>query len=78
MSLEERSNKEIIYNYYIMALQDLYHGSTYDELSELLQHYEEEEMYLACAGIKKALDESNYLTLKDIKLIIYGIDRSDS
>ena len=38
------------------ALQDLKDGITVDEMSHVLSCFEEEENYLACAGIKSAIE----------------------
>ena len=69
MLSKEPSSNEIKEEFYIMTILDLIDGATYQQLNEELKRYEEDEMYWQCAGIKKALDQSNYLTLKDLKEI---------
>jgi len=63
-------HKEKVQEYYILALLDLYDGATISELEEALEFYEDAEMYEACAGIIKAINESKYNTLENIKKII--------
>tara|TARA_R110000796_G_scaffold40572_6_gene100415 strand:+ start:136 stop:360 length:225 start_codon:yes stop_codon:yes gene_type:complete len=63
-------HKEEVQEYYILALLDLYDGATISELEESLEFYEDAEMYEACAGIIKAINESKYNTLENIKKII--------
>jgi hypothetical protein len=62
------SNKDIIEETYMMALSDIVEGySTLDELKEQLLIFEEEEEYLICAGIHKAITniEESLKTYKD-------------
>lgn len=53
-------NKDIIYEYYLMALRDLEEGATLAELEHAIELYEQEEMYEECAGILKAINEVKY------------------
>tara|TARA_R100001377_G_scaffold84081_2_gene66859 strand:- start:661 stop:876 length:216 start_codon:yes stop_codon:yes gene_type:complete len=63
-------NKEIVQEFYLLALVDITNGKDIAELEEAIDLYEEEEEYEACAGILKAIHESGYLTIKDIILKI--------
>ena len=63
-------NKEIVQEFYLLALVDITNGKDIAELEEAIDLYEEAEEYEACAGILKAIHESGYLTIKDIILKI--------
>lgn len=57
--------KVIIDEYFQMALYDLEHGMTIDDIRELLVEYESREMYEACAGIQKAIDHFRFWVIMD-------------
>ncbi len=62
------SNKEIIQETYMMAFSDIIEGyATVEELKEQLVVFEQEEEYLICAGIHKAITniEESLKTYKD-------------
>ena len=59
-------NRKIIEECYLLALVDIVNGKDIAELEETIKLYEQEEQYEACAGIKKAIHESGYLTIKEI------------
>ena len=61
-------NKELITEFYLLALADITNGKDIGELDEAIDMYEETEEYEACAGILKAIHESGYMTIKDIIL----------
>ena len=61
-------NKELIEEFYLLALVDITNGKDIAELEEAIDLYEEAEEYEACAGILKAIHESGYMTIKDIIL----------
>ena len=63
-------NKEVVEEFYLLALVDITNGKDIAELEEAIDLYEEAEEYEACAGILKAIHESGYLTIKDIILKI--------
>ena len=46
-------------------------------LEEILEHYEEQELYLACAGIKKALDWYQTNTFTKVLLKIEEIKENN-
>lgn len=66
-----------IKEYYLLALVDLADGSTVNELEKAIEVYEKLEAYEACAGIHKAIKESEYLTLRDIKNILKNENTKD-
>lgn len=62
------SNKDIIDVHYLMALDDIVEGhQTIESLKLQLEVFEEEEEYLICAGIHKAITniEESLKTYKD-------------
>ena len=59
-------NKDIIEEFYLLALVDIANGKDITDLEEAINLYEEAEEYEACAGILKAIHESGYMTIKDI------------
>jgi len=70
-------NKEIVQEFYLLALVDITNGKDIAELEEAIDLYSREEEYEACAGILKAIHESGYLTIKDIILKIEDEQRND-
>jgi hypothetical protein len=59
-------NKDIIEEFYLLALVDIANGKDISDLEEAINLYEAAEEYEACAGILKAIHESGYMTIKDI------------
>jgi hypothetical protein len=59
-------DKDIIEEFYHLALLDIANGRSITELEEAINLYEEAEEYEACAGILKAIHESGFMTIKDI------------
>ena len=77
-SYRELSAKEIIKEYYLLALLDIVNGASINELKDTIKLYENNEEYEACAGILKALEISKSLTLREIKNIIKKGDKSNT
>ena len=67
-------NKEIVEEFYLLALIDIANGKDISELEEAIDMYEEIEEYEACAGILKAIHESGYMTIREIINTINEID----
>jgi hypothetical protein len=59
-------NKDIIEEFYLLALVDIANGRGLQELEEAIELYEQAEEYEACAGILKAIHESGYMTLNEL------------
>ena len=66
MQLEIKLNKDIIEEFYHLALLDIANGRSITELEEAIDLYEKAEEYEACAGILKAIHESGFMTIKEI------------
>ena len=67
-------NKEIVEEFYLLALIDIANGKDIAELEEAIDMYEKVEEYEACAGILKAIHESGYMTIRQIINTIKEID----
>lgn len=59
-------NKDIINEFYLLALIDIANGKDIAELEEAIDMYEEVDEFEACAGILKAIHESGYMTIREI------------
>lgn len=70
MSYKELSRKEVINEYYLLALLDIVNGASINELEETIKLYESNEEYEACAGILKAINKSKYKSLIELKHIL--------
>ena len=70
-------NKDLIEEFYLLALVDIANGRNIAELKEAIDLYEQVEEYEACAGILKAIHESGYMTIKDLILKIEDEQRND-
>ena len=67
-------NKDIIEEFYLLALIDIANGKDISELEEAIDMYEEVDEFEACAGILKAIHESGYMTIREIINTINEID----
>lgn len=70
-------NKDIIEEFYNLALLDIANGRSITELEQAIDLYEQAEEYEACAGILKAIHESGFMTIKDIINKIENEQRDD-
>jgi len=59
-------NKDIVEEFYFLALLDIREGVSLQELEDVIQLYEDVEDYEACAGILKAVNEARYDTINNI------------
>ena len=54
--------------YYVATIQDFCDGVSLEVLDDVLMIYEQEEDYIACMGIKRAIDElKEIITEEQIK-----------
>jgi hypothetical protein len=60
-------NKDIIQEFYYLTLMDIREGVSIQELEDIIQLYEDVEDYEACAGILKAINETRYDTIINLK-----------
>lgn len=54
---DEIDNEQLKNDFYFLAMMDYEYGATIEQLEEILESYQEAEMYMQCVGIKKAIDE---------------------
>lgn len=59
-------NKDIVEEFYYLALLDIREGVSLQELEDVIQLYENVEDYEACAGILKAVNEARYDTINNL------------
>ena len=67
-------NKEIVEEFYLLALIDIANGKDISELEEAIDMYEEVEEYETCAVMLEAIHESGYMTIRQIINTINEID----
>jgi hypothetical protein len=72
------NDKETIELYFSNAIIEIQEGCPKYVLEEVLEHYEEQEYYLACAGIKKALDWYDTSTFTRVMLEIENIKENNN
>jgi len=74
LSDEDRDTVELYFSNAILEMQE---GLPKYILEDILEHYEEQELYLACAGIKKALDWYQTNTFTKVLLKIEEIKENN-
>lgn len=83
---DDLNPEQIKEEFYRMAVVDLNNGATIGDLEEIIKAYQDSEMYMACAGIKKALDEVKSLRyllgdamnfMDDMKLTEFKENKND-
>jgi len=68
----------IIEMYFSNAILEIQDGLPKEILEETLEYYEEQELYLACAGIKKALDWYDNITFTQVMVKINEIEEQNN
>ena len=63
-----------VLNYYYLALMDLLMGVTYQELHNQLKDFEGLEIYEACDGVKKALEQADKCTIIQLEVNIVELE----
>ena len=56
MQMLSKEDYELADEYYVATITDFCNGLSVEVLEEVLYLYEEEEDYIACMGMKKAID----------------------
>lgn len=64
--MNEGLSNKTINEYFMLTLYELEQGTLYEDIEMMLREYEEKEMYLACAGIIKAIEYSKFNSLISI------------
>ncbi len=70
-------DRNIINEFYLLALQDLSEGASIEELEKTINYYEALEDYEACEGILRAIKEVKKSTINAIKHKINEIRRDN-
>jgi len=65
----KKKDKDLVKEFYNLALYNYEKGTDLEELKIILNDYEDKEMYLQCEGIKLAIEQIEFLQL--IETIIY-------
>ena len=78
MRILSDEDKVTVELYFSNAIIEIQSGCPKYILEEVLDHYEEQELYLACAGIKKALDWHNVSVLTKAILKIEEIKEKNN
>jgi len=71
-------DKDTVELYFSNAIIEIQEGCPKYILEEVLEHYEEQEYYLACAGIKKALDWYDMSTFTKVMVEIENIKENNN
>jgi hypothetical protein len=69
--MSEGLSNKTINEYFMLTLYEIEQGTLYREIELMLKEYEEREMYLACAGIIKAIEYSKFNSLVSITRELY-------
>ena len=75
---KSEEDRYIIEMYFGNALLEIQDGLPKEILEETLEYYEEQELYLACAGIKKALDWYDNITFTQVMVKINEIEEQNN
>ena len=65
MQMLSKEDYELADEYYVATITDFCNGISIEVLEEVLKLYEDEENYLACAGMKKAVDSLKEVIVKE-------------
>lgn len=65
----KKKDKDLVKEFYNLALYDYEKGTNITELKLVLKEYETQEMYLECAGVHLAIEYIEFLLI--LQLIIY-------
>ena len=60
-----KEDRDLMDEYYVATIADFCDGISIEVLQEVLALYEDEENYLACAGMKKAIDSLKEVIIKE-------------
>ena len=61
--MKHYKGKDIIEEYFNLAMYDLEDGMSINDLRSLLKEYVSQELYWECAGIQKAIDHMSFMLL---------------
>lgn len=61
--MKRSKGKDIIEEYFNLAMYDLEDGMSINDLRNLLKEYASQELYWECAGIQKAIEHMGFMLL---------------
>jgi len=61
--MKHSKGKDIIEEYFNLAMYDLEDGMSINDLRNLLEEYASQELYWECAGIQKAINHMGFMLL---------------
>ena len=61
--MKHSKGKDIIEEYFNLAMYDLEDGMSINDLRSLLKEYASQELYWECAGIQKAIEHIGFMLL---------------
>lgn len=61
--MKHSKGKDIIEEYFNLAMYDLEDGMSINDLRSLLKEYASQELYWECAGIQKAIEHMGFMLL---------------
>ena len=70
----KKEDKDLVKEFYNLALYDYEKGTDLEELKIILNDYEDKEMYLQCAGINLAIQYIEFLIYLEIIIYINEIN----
>tara|TARA_R110002050_G_scaffold163707_1_gene293808 strand:+ start:4986 stop:5240 length:255 start_codon:yes stop_codon:yes gene_type:complete len=70
----KKKDKDLVKEFYNLALYDYEKGTDLEELKIILNDYEDKEMYLQCAGINLAIQYIEFLIYLEIIIYINEIN----
>lgn len=70
----KKKDKDLVKEFYNLALYDYEKGTDLEELKTILNDYKNKEMYLQCAGINLAIQYIEFLIYLEIIIYINGIN----
>lgn len=70
----KKKDKDLVKEFYNLALYDYEKGTDLEELKIILNDYKDKEMYLQCAGINLAIQYIEFLIYLEIIIYINEIN----
>ena len=75
---KRRLKYNVIDEYYLLVIYELESGQPMEHIEGMLKEYEEKELYLACAGIKKAIDHVKFFALYELIIRLCLDEQTDN
>jgi len=75
---KRKSKYNIIDEYYLLVIYELESGQPMEHIEIMLKDYEKKEMYLACAGINKAIEHVRFFALYELIIRLCLDEQTDN